>query len=56
MATPIDTRTQVEKVPVDAKTEETMRLRCDQMGVAGYLLSAAFRLGNDVMLIFQVPR
>ena len=55
-AQPIVTQTKIKKVPVDGNLEQTIVLECDTMGAAGHQLAAAFALGNDVILIFQLTR
>lgn len=53
---PIDTQTDTLRIPVNAQLNDKIKEECDTMGAAGHQLAAAFALGNDVILIFQLTR
>jgi hypothetical protein len=56
--TPIETQTQCRRISLAPEPDLNQRLTalCDTMGAAGFLLSASFVIGTELVLVFQLTR
>ncbi len=54
--TPIETQTLLRRFTISESVENDVKIECDNLGAAGYLVRGCFQYQDQLIVIYQLTR